>query len=148
MKGLQEKVVVVTGGSGGIGAALCERFAEEGAKVAIFDLNAEGAGQVAASQLEFQGAAGQAGIAGIPGQAQHGGGRRTVHAALRGDLGREHAVKDVGGQRDIGQLPGAQPDYFGFRVAALGRHPGPGRIARPAVGGLGRRGQYCSQRKR
>lgn len=47
MKGLKEKVVIVTGGCGGIGAALCERFAQEGAKVAIFDLNAEGAGQVA-----------------------------------------------------------------------------------------------------
>lgn len=57
MKGLQEKVVVVTGGSGGIGAALCERFAEEGAKVAIFDLNAEGAGQVAARIQEKGGQA-------------------------------------------------------------------------------------------
>ncbi|AOB28837.1 MULTISPECIES: glucose 1-dehydrogenase [Bordetella] len=47
MKGLKEKVVIVTGGCGGIGAALCERFAQEGAKVAILDLNAEGAGQVA-----------------------------------------------------------------------------------------------------
>ncbi|CAM3656716.1 Acetoacetyl-CoA reductase 5 [Bordetella sputigena] len=48
MKGLQDKVVIVTGGSGGIGAALCVRFAEEGAKVAIFDLNVEGAAGVAA----------------------------------------------------------------------------------------------------
>lgn len=57
MKGLQDKVVIVTGGSGGIGAALCERFAEEGAKVAIFDLNAEGAGQVAARIQEKGGQA-------------------------------------------------------------------------------------------
>jgi 2-hydroxycyclohexanecarboxyl-CoA dehydrogenase len=47
MKGLQDKVVIVTGGGGGIGAALCEGFAGEGAKVAIFDLDAEGAGRVA-----------------------------------------------------------------------------------------------------
>jgi 2-hydroxycyclohexanecarboxyl-CoA dehydrogenase len=46
MKGLKEKVVVVTGGSGGIGSALCERFAQEGAKVAIVDLNDAAAGQV------------------------------------------------------------------------------------------------------
>ncbi len=40
MKGLQDKVVIVTGGAGGIGAAVCARFIEEGAKVAAFDLNA------------------------------------------------------------------------------------------------------------
>jgi 2-hydroxycyclohexanecarboxyl-CoA dehydrogenase len=47
MKGLQDKVVIVTGGGGGIGAALCERFAAEGSKVAVFDLNPEGASSVA-----------------------------------------------------------------------------------------------------
>lgn len=46
MKNLKDKVVVVTGGSGGIGAALCERFAQEGAKVAIIDLNEAGARSV------------------------------------------------------------------------------------------------------
>ncbi|UIF89675.1 glucose 1-dehydrogenase [Cupriavidus sp. UYPR2.512] len=47
MKGLQEKVVIVTGGAGGIGAALCKRFAAEKAIVAVFDLNEQAAGQVA-----------------------------------------------------------------------------------------------------
>ncbi|EFV86235.1 glucose 1-dehydrogenase [Achromobacter sp. SIMBA_011] len=52
MKGLQDKVVIVTGGSGGIGAALSDRFAEEGAKVAIFDLNTEAAELIAAGIRE------------------------------------------------------------------------------------------------
>lgn len=48
MRGLEGKVVVVTGGAGGIGAALCRRFGTEGAVVAVFDLDGKAAGQVAA----------------------------------------------------------------------------------------------------
>ncbi|MDO9217787.1 MAG: SDR family NAD(P)-dependent oxidoreductase, partial [Lacisediminimonas sp.] len=46
MQGLKDKVVLITGGAGGIGAALCRRFAAEGAAVAVFDLNAAGAASV------------------------------------------------------------------------------------------------------
>jgi len=42
------KAVVVTGGGGGIGGAACHRFAGEGGKVAVFDLNVDAAGKVAA----------------------------------------------------------------------------------------------------
>ena len=47
MKGLKDKVVIVTGGAGGIGSATCRRLAEEGAKVAIFDMNIEAAEKLA-----------------------------------------------------------------------------------------------------
>ena len=48
MRGLSGKIVIVTGGGGGIGGATCRRFAEEGAKVAVFDINADAAEHVAA----------------------------------------------------------------------------------------------------
>lgn len=48
MKGLKDKVVVVTGGADGIGKATALRFAQEGAKVVVWDLNeAKGAETVA-----------------------------------------------------------------------------------------------------
>jgi 3-oxoacyl-[acyl-carrier protein] reductase len=45
MKGLKDKVVIVTGGAGGIGKATALRFAEEGAKVVVADF-ADGSGTV------------------------------------------------------------------------------------------------------
>ncbi|MCR6107770.1 bifunctional aldolase/short-chain dehydrogenase [Salipaludibacillus agaradhaerens] len=41
------KVVLVTGGAGGIGSETCRKFAEQGAHVAVTDLNLEGAQKVA-----------------------------------------------------------------------------------------------------
>lgn len=54
MRGLTNKVVIVTGGAGGIGSAICQRFAEEGAIVAVLDINLQAA-QGLASQIEQSG---------------------------------------------------------------------------------------------
>ena len=43
MRGLSGKRVIVTGGGSGIGRAVCERFGEEGAEIAIFDMSEDGA---------------------------------------------------------------------------------------------------------
>src|SRR5690606_40166385 len=47
MRNLTDKAVIVTGGGGGIGGAACRRFALEGAKVAVFDMNLQAARSVA-----------------------------------------------------------------------------------------------------
>ncbi|THC92074.1 hypothetical protein EYZ11_008455 [Aspergillus tanneri] len=54
---LQGKVVIVTGGGSGFGAAISRRFGEEGAKVILADINVEGGQKVAAqnpANLIFQ----------------------------------------------------------------------------------------------
>jgi NAD(P)-dependent dehydrogenase (short-subunit alcohol dehydrogenase family) len=76
---VKDKVVVVTGGADGIGAALCRRFAREGARiVVVVDRNGEGAAAVAreiggeAVTLDVSdGAAMAAMVAGV--EARHGG---------------------------------------------------------------------------
>ena len=47
MKNLKGRTVIVTGGGGGIGGATSRRFAAEGAKVAVFDMNLAAAQKVA-----------------------------------------------------------------------------------------------------
>jgi 2-hydroxycyclohexanecarboxyl-CoA dehydrogenase len=48
MQRFQDKTVIVTGGGGGIGGATSRRFAQDGARVAVFDMNLEAAEAVAA----------------------------------------------------------------------------------------------------
>jgi 3-oxoacyl-[acyl-carrier protein] reductase len=45
---LQDKVAVITGGASGFGAGIVRKFAEEGARVVVADLNVNGAHEIAA----------------------------------------------------------------------------------------------------
>jgi meso-butanediol dehydrogenase/(S,S)-butanediol dehydrogenase/diacetyl reductase len=59
---VQDRVVVVTGGAGGIGAAACRAIAAEGGKVVVADLDAEAARRVADSIVADGGAAESVGV--------------------------------------------------------------------------------------
>ncbi|MES1989520.1 MAG: SDR family NAD(P)-dependent oxidoreductase [Pseudomonadota bacterium] len=54
MRGLDQKPVIVTGGASGIGKAIGLRLGQEGAKVAIFDMNEKGA-EAAAAEIRQKG---------------------------------------------------------------------------------------------
>jgi 2-hydroxycyclohexanecarboxyl-CoA dehydrogenase len=53
MRGLEGRNVIVTGGGGAIGAAICRRFAGYGATVGVFDKNLDAAKKVAAEIKGF-----------------------------------------------------------------------------------------------
>ena len=59
MKRFDNQTVAVTGGGGGIGGATCQRFAREGARVAVFDLNLDAAEKVS-SAIRAEGGQAQA----------------------------------------------------------------------------------------
>ena len=46
---MEGKVAIVTGGAGGLGSEICRKFAARGAAVAVADMNAEAASELAAS---------------------------------------------------------------------------------------------------
>jgi meso-butanediol dehydrogenase / (S,S)-butanediol dehydrogenase / diacetyl reductase len=49
---LKERVAIITGGGSGIGRGVAERFAKEGAKLSLIDLNAKGLEETAAALKE------------------------------------------------------------------------------------------------
>jgi 2-hydroxycyclohexanecarboxyl-CoA dehydrogenase len=78
---LLDRTVVVTGGGGGIGGATCRRFAAEGARVAVLDLDLTAAEKVAA-EIRTAGGAAQAFRCDITARAEVDAALAATEAAL------------------------------------------------------------------
>ena len=101
MKSVTGAGVVVTGGGSGIGAALCRRFAAEGARIVVNDIDAEAATAVAASS----------GATAIAGDAASEDGVAALISAARGELGEIDLYCANAGIARTGGAEAAEADW-------------------------------------
>ena len=85
MSDFKNQTVIVTGGGGGIGGATCRRFAQAGAKVAVFDRDLAAAQKVAEG-ITAQGGSAAAFACDITDRAQVDAAVKAVLDRLRADL--------------------------------------------------------------
>lgn len=112
MRGLMDKVIIVTGGARGIGEATARRLSDEGCKLVVVDVDGDSAAKVAAS---------------LPGDAIGVGADVSDEAAVAGyhcvareEFGRidgVHLNAGIGGQWGVGLADTTMEDYD--RVLAI-----------------------------
>ena len=134
MKGLQNKVVIVTGGAGGIGAALCKRFAAENAVVAVFDLNEQAAAQVA-RDIREQGGQARAYAVDITDNARV----NSAVAAVEADLGPVDVLVNNAGWDFAARFVDTTPDLW-QKIIAINL-VGPLNLHQAVVKGMSVRGR-------
>lgn len=108
----QDKVAVVTGAAGGIGGAICQRFASEGALVVVTDVNGEGA-EATAAGIRSTGGRARSFAADIGGAA----GCRAVIADVMAVEGRIDVLCNNAGVNRRGNLLALTPEDWDLSFA-------------------------------
>src|SRR5580658_10474798 len=114
--------VVVTGGGSGIGAALCRRFAADGARVVVNDIDAEAAAAVAAAN----------GATAIAGDAASEDGVAALISAARAELGEIDLYCANAGIARIGGPEAAEADWEDSWQVNVMAHVRAARLLLPA----------------
>jgi 2-hydroxycyclohexanecarboxyl-CoA dehydrogenase len=99
---LEGRIALVTGGASGIGAATCRRLAAEGARVAVTDLNLEGAREIAE---EVSGQPYELNVA-------DNGSVRAAVAAIESELGPIDVLVNNAGYDEFGFFVNTDPDMW------------------------------------
>jgi len=105
MSRLNGKVAVVTGGGSGIGEAIARRFGQEGASVAILDLNTENADKVAA-EIESAGGKAKAFACNVADSANV----KEVFKAVEKEFGGVTTLVNNAGIAHIGKVHETEPE--------------------------------------
>ena len=107
MRGLEGKAAIVTGGGGGIGSAICNRLADGGARIGVFDLD-RGAAEGAAEELVAKGATARAYEVDIT---DHAAVMRAVEAFER-DVGPTDVLVNNAGWDKFAYFLTTEPDLW------------------------------------
>ena len=113
---LQDRTILVTGGASGIGGAIVEHFAAEGAKVGFIDFDAKAAAALierlgGADRVRFE----QADLRDIAALKQ-------AISAIRSDLGPITGLVNNAARDDRHSIDAVTPDYWDERMATNLRH--------------------------
>lgn len=114
---LRDKTVIITGGASGIGAAIVEAFAAQGARVGFLDFD-EAAGTALADRLADEGATirfESVDLRDIPAL-------RAAVSAVRDAFGPVGVLVNNAARDDRHPTPDVEPDYFDERMATNFRH--------------------------
>ncbi len=110
MNRLKDKVAIVTGAASGFGEGMAKRFAEEGAKVVVADLNAKGAERVA-------GEIGKAAVAVATDVSQKGEVEQMVATAMKAFGRVDVMVNNAGYTHRNGDMLKVEEDTFDLITA-------------------------------